>query len=370
MRYTFTFQLQRYTFWPQPPLVETPRENNCIKIEGTHMPRNIAPGYCVVERPGTLDFQARLLFRDHRSSAAHQFMQINADTPWVKPGQILIVSDPDSPTTMQMLHTLRQAKQKTNASLTGVNTEEASFLHNHYGIIAGLTSAGDKIFSTAGDLGEKYFSAIERTLKKIEVSYQNQYRAQGTLISQQFFIERSKLLNELKELVNKPLVKSLARYSVKFKPYDDMRKALNLSSKSIVHEWSTAGLAGIPGYSTYTENAAKAARFLKSGGYIGITFSFFNTTNDVVNSCTTGRESDCGKHAIKEYTKFAGSTAGAISGGAIGSTLGGGMCIGLGIITAPAAGAGGFACAAIGSLAMGYAGSAVGEYIAETLLKD
>lgn len=175
-------------------------------------------------------------------------MQINADTPWLKPGQIMIVADPDSSATMQMLHTLRQAKQKTNAAFTGVYVDDASFLHTHYGMIAALTSTEDKIFGTAGDLGEKYFSAIAHTLKKIEASYQNQYRTQGMLISQQFFVERNQLLNELKELVNKPLVKSLARHTIKFRPYDDMRRALNLSSRSIVHEWSTVGIGGIPGY--------------------------------------------------------------------------------------------------------------------------
>ncbi|MFC0140858.1 hypothetical protein ACFFJN_12700, partial [Erwinia mallotivora] len=44
------------------------------------MARNIAPGYCVVERPGTLGYQARELFRDMRSPAVSLFMQLNADT--------------------------------------------------------------------------------------------------------------------------------------------------------------------------------------------------------------------------------------------------------------------------------------------------
>ena len=47
-------------------------------------------------------------------------------------------------------------------------------------------------------------------------------------------------------------------------------------SRSIVHEWSTVGLAGIPGYSGYVGNAAKAAKFLKSGGYIGMGLSLIH----------------------------------------------------------------------------------------------
>lgn len=83
------------------------------------MARNLAPGYCIVERPGTLDYQARELFRDIRSPATSLFMKLNADTQYLKPGQILIVADPDTPDhlTMQMLTTLRQAKIKPTRRL-------------------------------------------------------------------------------------------------------------------------------------------------------------------------------------------------------------------------------------------------------------
>ncbi len=77
------------------------------------MARQIAPGYCVVEHPGNLAFQARELFRDTRSPAASLFMKLNADTQWLKPGQILIVADPDTaaPIATQMLYKLRQANK-------------------------------------------------------------------------------------------------------------------------------------------------------------------------------------------------------------------------------------------------------------------
>ena len=321
------------------------------------MARNLAPGYCVVERAGTLDYQARELFRDVRSPATSLFMKLNADTQYLIPGQILIVADPDTPAqqTMQMLSTLRQAKNKTNVALVGVGDADASFMQKHYGMIAALTGAGDKIFGTAGDAGEKYFNAIEQTLKKIEASYQNQYRTQGTLTGQQFFVERNQLLQQLKQLVNKPLLKSFARYTVKFQQYDNMKRALNLSSRSIVHEWSTVGIGGIPGYSYYVGNAARAARFLKMGGYIGIGFSFAGTTNDVVNACSAGREGECGKIAFRKYSTFAAGTTGGIVGGVYGSAFAMSICAGIGMVTA---GVGGVACATVGGIAGGSLGSA------------
>ncbi|MCK8343027.1 hypothetical protein LXA62_18145, partial [Erwinia amylovora] len=87
---------------------------------------------------------------------------------------------------------------------------------------------------------------------------------------------------------------------------------------SIVHEWSTSGVTGIPGYSTYVGNAAKAARFLKYGGSIGIGFAFAGTTNDVADACTKGRVGECGKVAFREYEKFGATTAIGMGAGAIG----------------------------------------------------
>lgn len=134
------------------------------------MSRNLAPGYCIVQTAGSLEYQARELFRDVRSPAASLFMKLNADTPYLKPGQILIVADTETPAplTIKRLTTLRQAKNKTNAAFTGINSDDAGFMQKHYGTIAALTGAGDKIFSTAGDAGEKYFNAIEQTLKKLK----------------------------------------------------------------------------------------------------------------------------------------------------------------------------------------------------------
>jgi len=322
--------------------------SNCFS-GGNHMSRTLAPAYCVVQQPGNLGFQARMLFNDSNSEAARLFMQTNADTPWLNPGQIVIVADPRSTQTMQMLGALKQAKQKTNTAFVGVTSDEASFMQQHYSLIAALTTAGDKVFGAIGDVGERYFSEIENTLKKIEVSYQNQFRSQGTLISQQFFAERNQLFNQLKELVNKPLLKSLIRNAVKFRPYEDMRRALNLSSRSIVHEWSTVGLAGIPGYSSYVSNAAKAAKFLKSGGYIGMGFAFAGTTNDVVNACVKGRESECKRTAFKEYSKFGASTLAGLGGGAAGSLAGLGVC------------------AAVGSIAGGYVGGKASDSVMDTI---
>lgn len=310
----------------------------------------VNPGYCIVQQPGTLDFQARLLFNNPNSDAARYFMQINSDAQWSKPGQMLILDAPGSKNTVQ-LKQLQIAKKKVNSALADLNSGEANFFNQHFSTIAAVTNFMDKSLGVVADAGEKYFSDIERKLKSIELAYQNQYRTQGTLISQQFFVERQRLFSELDGLLNK-----LSRLTLKMKPYDELKHALGLSSRSIVHEWSTAGVASIRGYSTYIDNASKAARFLKAGGWLAIGFAGANTTNEVYNACTVGREQSCAKVAVKKYSSFGASLAGGIYGGKYGAMAGAGVCVALGVATG---GVGLLACSIVGAAAGGYVGGEI-----------
>ncbi|HBC80913.1 MAG TPA: hypothetical protein DC012_02870 [Escherichia sp.] len=288
----------------------------------------IVPGYCVVQQPGTLDFQARLLFNNANSEAARYFMQLNRDTHWVKPGQILIVADPNNSNQAYQLNHLSMAKKQINAAMVTTDNNTAEFLNKNYERIAALTSLGDKIAGTVGDVGEKYFRQIQSILVKIEKTYQNQFRTQGSLIGQQFYVERNVLFSQLK-----PLLNNVSRVSLKINNYENIKRALGLSSRSIVHEWSTVGVGAIPGYVSYISRAAKAASFMKAGGWVALGFSFMNTSNDVYHACTSGRENECGKVAVKKYSMFGGGVAGA-AGGAWAATLGSGaLCGAIGIPT-------------------------------------
>ncbi|MGY6231203.1 hypothetical protein ACXGPA_12530 [Enterobacter asburiae] len=310
----------------------------------------VNPGYCIVQQPGTLDFQTRLLFNDPNSDAARYFMQVNSDVQWSKPGQMLILGAPGSNNSVQ-LKQLQLAKKKVNGALADLNSGEANFFNQHFSTIAAVTNFMDKSLGVVADAGEKYFSEIEKKLKSIELAYQNQYRAQGTLISQQFFVERQRLFSELDSLLNK-----LSRLTLKMKPYNELKHALGLSSRSIVHEWSTAGVASIRGYSTYIDNASKAARFLKAGGWLAIGFAGVNTTNEVYNACTVGREQSCSKVAVKKYSSFGASLAGGIYGGKYGAMAGAGVCVALGVATG---GVGLLACSIVGAAAGGYVGGEI-----------
>ncbi|MGC8424687.1 hypothetical protein ACP3S8_07685 [Mixta calida] len=136
----------------------------------------VQPGYCIVQQPGTLASQAQMIFQDRNRDAINFFMQINNDTPWVKPGQILIVADPNNSNQAYQLYELKKAKEKVSHALATTDVPVSTFLNANYGIIAALTNIMDKTVGAVSDAGEKYFSRITDILKNIERTYQNQYR--------------------------------------------------------------------------------------------------------------------------------------------------------------------------------------------------
>ena len=202
------------------------------------------------------------LYGTRNMSAANYFLQLNADVAWAKPGQILIVADPDGNNHPAAMRTLEETKSRTNNSVTHLTVDEADFFNRHYVSIAAITNFMDKASGIIGDAGEKCFNEIGNKLTAIENAYRNQYLTSGTLFGQQFFVERKRLFGELEVLLNR-----LSRFVLNLRPYEKIKHALNLSSSSIIHDWQTAGTTAIRGYSTYVDSAAKAAKFMKMGGF-------------------------------------------------------------------------------------------------------
>ncbi|MGD8165517.1 hypothetical protein [Pantoea sp. FN0307] len=317
------------------------------------------PGFCVVQEQGTLIHQAHKLFNSANKDAIDFFLKINSDTPCLRPGQILIVADPRNANQTCELNELKKAKKKVNIALLPQKNSVADFLHSNYDTIAALTSIGDKTTGILSDASERYFKKIEYLLKEIELTYQNQYQTQGSLISQQFFIKRQALFNEIKPLLNK-----ITRVTIKHKSYDNIKHALGLSSRSIVYEWSQAGVGAIKGYSDYINNAARAAKFMKAGGWVSLGFSFLGTNNKILEACHIGRENECKKAAVKEYSNFSLSTGGGLIGGATASTFMGATCVAIGAATAAV---GGIACGIVVTAAGSYVGGELGGYAGDAV---
>jgi hypothetical protein len=52
--------------------------------------------------------------------------------------------------------------------------------------------------------------------------------------------------------------------------HPNLKSALGISSRSLVHHWSQAGVAGnLPGHATHINALARASKLIAAGGWIG-----------------------------------------------------------------------------------------------------
>jgi hypothetical protein len=64
-------------------------------------------------------------------------------------------------------------------------------------------------------------------------------------------------------------LKSLVCKGVGLPDHPNLKSALGISNRSLVHRWTRAGAPGqIPGYATNIEGVAKAAKVMKYGGWV------------------------------------------------------------------------------------------------------
>lgn len=124
-----------------------------------------------------------------------------------------------------------------------------------------------------------------------------------------------------------------------------LKTALGLSSRSLVHHWNKAGAPGqIPGYATHVNAVSRAAKYMQTGGYIGVAIGGVSSALKIQEVCQAGSgDESCRKVMFTETGKFAGSTLGGSMGAHVGYAGRGFVCAALGAST----GVGGVICTAV-----------------------
>ncbi len=299
------------------------------------------------------------------------FRSLNGSGKQFKAGTIMLVVDPAKQDSTQIAH-MQAAKERIDAALAPLSHQQANFLYKHKDTIEMFAAASSTANEVAGysskvtDAAKGYFGRIEKILVSIQNAYKNQYITSGSLISEQFFVERRMLFGQLDSVL-----KMFMRHRFMFNDYKDLRSALGLSSSSITHRWNETGVSDIEGYATHIEKLAKYVKLMETAGKIGIGLSALDTAAKITEACTTGR--DC---EITSFTSI-GEFSGSLLGGAVASKiLAGGateaICVAvLGAATFEAGGAGALLCTVgvAGGIAYGSdkAFSAVGEHLGDTL---
>lgn len=317
------------------PLTMAPG-SSCPVEEDEPSREPVDAGFCVLPYGSTPSSYEQYIFVNPPEGTRELYKKLNPDIK-KKPGSILIIVDPEKQDADQIKH-IERARDRIDNALEPLTLDEARFLYQNRHVIDMFTSYGSDYGGILSDMSEKYFGEIESTLKQIQDTYKNTYATRGVLISEQFFAERRRLFKKLDGIFLK-----IFREHIGLAQYDDMKKALRLSSSSIVHKWNQTGVNDIEGYATYIEKSAKLAKLMKTFNKVSIGLSALNGATSIYDACTIGR--DCEKTAYTEIGKFSGGLAAPVVFNiAIKSTSTAVCSIVLAALSAPAGGAGAIAC--------------------------
>lgn len=319
----------------------------------------VEPGYHVVRSPMSRTQLLTELYGDASAKPDH-FDRLNPDLgDRVLPGEMIVLGDPEGKACTRKEADLMEVAAQVNAQVRSLDPVEAQFIVDYYDLLEAVTSTGSAGLGAGAVMVSRQIGSIEKTLKSIERLYQDSYRKHGHLNHSGFFDRRRALFRELDFALG-----SVARKSMSLDSDERLKRALGLSSKSIVHHWKTSGAGAIPGYTTYYDRLATGARYARNVGYVGIALDASISASKIKEACTTGSTSECQVVAYQEGGKFAGSLA----GGSIGATVAVSACTVFAVTTA---GIGGIACAVIagglGAAAGGQVGGKTGEAIGENL---
>ncbi|WP_432210163.1 type VI secretion system PAAR protein [Marinobacter alkaliphilus] len=319
----------------------------------------VEPGYHVVQTPISKTELLSALYGDASAKPDH-FDRLNPGLGGqLMPGEMVVLGDPEGMECTQKEVELMEVAAQMNAQVRSLEQDEAQFLVKYYDLLEAITSTGSAGLGAGAVMVSKQISSIESTLKNIERLHQDSYRKHGHLNHPEFFEKRRALFKELDFALGK-----VARKGMSLDDDAKLKRSLGLSSKSIVHNWKTAGVGGIPGYATHYERVARGAKYARNVGYLAVTLDVSMSAMKIREACTAGDERGCQVVAYQEGGKLTGS----MLGGVIGGGLAGATCLSFGVTTA---GIGGVACAVIagglGAAGGGYAGGVGGETIGAKL---
>lgn len=350
------------------PLTVVPR-HSCPVEEDKPSREPVDAGFCVLPYDATpSSFESRF-FINPPDGTRELYHKLNPDIK-KQPGSILLVVDPEKQD-QQQIEILQKARDRIDNALAPLTLPEARVLHKNRASVDifssqlysdALGQSGD-ILGYIKDTGGGYYEEINKTLNEIQSLYKKTYSSNsGRISGEEFFGQRERLFKKLDGILNK-----FSKERLNLKQYEDIKQALGLSSKSIMHKWDQTGVKDIEGYASYIEKSAKLIKIMRTTGYVGVGLDFASYTTNVYEACAKGRESECRKAAITEYSKFGFKQTASFAGGAAGGIMGRAACTWvLGLITSEAGGIGASVCLVSG-IASSIAGGKLLEKMGEKL---
>ena len=325
------------------------------------------PGFYVVPKSTTREQLEANLFTLRDPSVMGKFKLLNPNLRDVKAGSMIVLSDPNNYQCTREEALLMEVAAKTSQMLETLSPEEADFMVQHRDAIQTFLSHGSTAIGVGAGILKNNLDNVGNALRDIEALQQTTLQRDGNLRSPTFFAERQRLLAQLNSHMT-----ALTRKGIGFPHHINLKRALGLSSQSLVHHWTNASAAGqIPGYATHLEGVAKAAKYVKYGGWLGTAVGGGASALKVQDVCTAGNAEACERVKFTETGSFTGGiVGGGIVGAALSTSAVGGLCVGLGV---PTGGLGSLVCSivvvGVGSFSSSAIGGAVGEKMGERIFE-
>jgi uncharacterized Zn-binding protein involved in type VI secretion len=322
------------------------------------------PGFHVVHRPMTRNELLGHLYGD-ASAKPDNFDRLNPELgSRALPGEMIVIADPNSLECTIQENDLMKVAAQVNQEVRQLSEQEAQFIVDHYDLLELMTANAATGLGVGATMVGQQIKSINGILKELEVLHQNTFRKYGKLSHPAFFEHRQKLFAKLDFALGK-----VARKGMSLDDNAKLKRALGLSTKSMVHEWKLSGVGGIPGYAAHYSRLAQMGKVVQGSGYGLLFLDAGLGVARVTEACAYQSEQACEAALIEEPSKLGGAYWGA----QLGSKLGG-VCVLLGVTT----GAGGVACVVlatgVGGFGGGYlggeGGAVIGSKIREVIVDD
>lgn len=327
----------------------------------------LEPGFHIMRRSMSgPQLLAELLEGDHRLPIA-RLQRLNPTFgQGFKAGEIFVLGDPDNHHACTREEAdLMAAAQLARDALAELDEQEANFMMQHIGEVAGVLNGASQSMGVGKDMLSRGLGQVGDTLKGLESLHQREFTLHGHLNSPQFFESRRALYQQLNAQLRSAF---LGKY-LNLGGHESLRKSLSISTKSLVHHWSKAGTPGaIPGYATHLDEVAKMSKYLKYGGHVAVGLGATSSYLKVQEVCRAGETEQCRKVRFTEAGNFTGGLTGGVYGARVGTVVATFSCGAVGAVTA---GVGGAACGLVlvgaGSFIGATGGGMGGEWLGEAL---
>ncbi|MBB5212109.1 hypothetical protein [Microbulbifer hydrolyticus] len=252
------------------------------------------------------------------ASAKRHFLSVNAHLVGgaVRPGQIVIITPPDSATYEKWEVLMQEAVRIHEAELRALNEREKRALARNYAFLSYVASYMSPMYGWVNGYFSQKTKMVEKLLDQMDRLYQSSYKTHGHLNSHHFFAQRRALFAQLDQAVNGMVRRELFGSSASAL---GIKRQLGISSKATLHQWKNQVVpSGIPELSGRYAQLRNAAKNFARLGYVAIGLEVLGGYVNIQKVCTQGSNSErCVKTRYSESFKAGGSVVGGVAGGGL-----------------------------------------------------